>query len=96
MDLSLHQGCPQACGQGGESIYSFLIFHIGIKRALVVTAVIGIVLVADVNFGTIIVLTVVVIIGHGIIAVNIACKMSRFTKSPIADVRFDLKLKLYL
>jgi hypothetical protein len=33
------------------------------------------------------------VIGHGIMVGNIACSMSQFAKSPIADVRFDLKLK---
>ncbi len=35
----------------------------------------------------------VLVIGHGIVAGNISCKMLRFAKSPIADVRFDLKSK---
>jgi hypothetical protein len=34
-----------------------------------------------------------IVIGHGIMAGNIARKMSQFAKLPIADVRFDLKSK---
>jgi hypothetical protein len=33
------------------------------------------------------------VIGHGIVAGNISHFMSQFAKSPITDVRFDLKSK---
>ncbi len=45
----------------------------------------------EVVFGVTYVLRVV--IGHGIMAGNIARLLLQFAKSPIADVRFDLKSK---